>query len=91
MKTLTLMVCVAALAAGSAVRADHNSKNGDGWANMPNAVHDYRIDIRGDTAEPLQAQGKDDEFTAWVQFGDGAASDNCTLEGGDANCGGVFP
>jgi hypothetical protein len=43
-KTSILIVCAAVLSAGTAVRADHNSKNGDGWANMPNAVHDYRID-----------------------------------------------
>ena len=89
MKTSILIVCAAVLSAGTAVRADRNSKNDDGWANMPNAVHDYRIDIRGDTAEPMQAQGKSDEFTAWVQYGAGAASENCTLaEGG---CEDVFP
>ena len=89
MKASILIVCAAVLSAGTAVMADHNSKNGDGWANMPNAVHDYRIDIRGDTAEPMQAQGKSDEFTAWVQYGAGAASENCTLaEGG---CEDVFP
>ena len=89
MKTSILIVCAAVLSAGTAVRADHNSKNGDGWANMPNAVHDYRIDIRGDTAEPMLAQGKNDEFTAWVQYGDGAASENCTLAGD--GCEDVFP
>ena len=88
MKTSILIVCAAVLSAGTAVRADHNSKNGDGWANMPNAVHDYRIDIRGDTVEPMQAQGKNDEFTAWVQYGDGATSENCTLE---EDCEDVFP
>lgn len=51
----------------------------------------FRIEIRGDTTEPLQAQGKNEEFTAWVQYGDGAASENCTLEGDGADCGDVFP
>jgi hypothetical protein len=41
------------------------------------------------TAEPMQAQGKNDEFTAWVQYGDGAASENCTLAGD--GCEDVFP
>ena len=59
------------------------SRNGDDWANMPNAVHDYRIDIRSDTAEPMQAQGKNDEFTAKLQCGDGATSESCALAEGD--------
>lgn len=89
MKASLVIVCAAVLSVGTGVRADHNSKNGDGWANMPNAVHDYRIDIRGGTAEPMQAQGKNDEFTAWVQYGNGAESVNCTLDG--SGCDGVFP
>lgn len=89
MKAPILIVCAAVLSAGTAVRADHNSKNGDGWANMPNAVHDYRIDIRGDTAEPMQAQGRNDEFTAWVQHSTGAESVNFTLD--ENGCDGVFP
>jgi hypothetical protein len=36
----------------------------------------------------MQAQGKNDEFTAWVQYGAGATSENCTLE---EDCEDVFP
>lgn len=37
-----------ALLVASAARADHNSIWGEGWANMPNDIHDTRIDTLGD-------------------------------------------
>ena len=56
---LTATVSVPAL-------ADHNSKWGEGWANMPNDVHNTRIDTRGDN----------EAFRDFVRYGNGADSVN---------------
>jgi len=53
--------------------ADHNSKWGEGWANMPNDIHNTRIDTRGDN----------DAFRDFVRYGNGADSVN-RFEPGDA-------
>ena len=54
-------------AAGLAV-ADHNSKNGEGWANMPNDIHNTRVDTR---------ENNDNEaFREFVKFGEGSESVN---------------
>jgi hypothetical protein len=58
---------VLALGASPAI-ADHNSKNGEGWANMPNDIHNTRIDTR---------EAKDNEaFREFVQYGEGSDSVN---------------
>ncbi len=54
-----------ALASGTAL-ADHNSKWGEGWANMPNDIHNTRIDTLGDS----------ESFRDFVKFGNGADSVN---------------
>ena len=41
---IPLSIVCGALAASGAALADHNSKNGEGWANMPNDVHNTRLD-----------------------------------------------
>jgi len=65
-KLLTLSAVLAgALSAGS-VLADHNSPMGEGWANMPNDIHNTRIDTLGDNTA----------FRDFVQYGDGADSVN---------------
>lgn len=46
--------------------ADHNSKWGDGWANMPNDIHNTRVDTRGDNTA----------FRDFVSKGNGADSVN---------------
>ncbi len=46
--------------------ADHNSKWGEGWANMPNDIHNTRIDTRGDNTA----------FRDFVRNGNGADSVN---------------
>lgn len=51
----------------SSVFADHNSMNGPGWANMPNDIHNTRIDTLG---------GDNSEFTDFVRYGNGADSVN---------------
>jgi hypothetical protein len=48
--------------------ADHNSKQGEGWANMPNDIHNTRV-------ETLDT--KDNEaFRDFVKFGEGSESVN---------------
>jgi hypothetical protein len=34
------------LTASGAAVADHNSKNAEGWANMPNDIHNMRTETR---------------------------------------------
>lgn len=46
--------------------ADHNSKWGEGWAKMPNDIHNTRIDTRGDNTT----------FRDFVRQGNGAESIN---------------
>ena len=55
----------AALISGAAF-GDHNSKWGEGWAKMPNDIHNTRIDTRGSNTE----------FRDFVRYGNGATSDN---------------
>ncbi len=54
------------MALSSAALADHNSKWGAGWANMPNDIHNTRIDTRDDN----------DVFRDFVRYGNGAESEN---------------
>ena len=58
-----------ALAIGAtAAVADHNSKNGEGWANMPNDIHNMRIETR---------EANDNEaFKDFVKYGEGSTSEN---------------
>lgn len=87
MKARYLAVGVAtAIAFGaSPVLADHNSKNGEGWANMPNDIHNTRIETR--------ESGDNEAFRDFVKYGDGAdsvnrfASDDTTAPGVQAQNG----
>lgn len=56
-----------ALCASSAI-ADHNSQNGPGWANMPNDIHNTRI-------ETLEADDNE-AFRDFVKYGEGSESVN---------------
>lgn len=62
----TALLVVAALALPGVALADHNSRWGEGWANMPNDVHNTRIDTRGDNGA----------FRDFVRYGNGADSEN---------------
>lgn len=42
---MTAIASAVLLAAAPSV-ADHNSKNGEGWANMPNDIHNTRVETR---------------------------------------------
>jgi len=62
-----LAVSSLAGAAGPAL-ADHNSKNGEGWANMPNDIHNTRIETR---------ENDDNEaFRDFVKYGEGSKTVN---------------
>ena len=58
----TLVLCT------SPAIADHNSQNGPGWANMPNDIHNTRI-------ETLEADDNE-AFRDFVRYGEGADSVN---------------
>jgi hypothetical protein len=64
--TLLRGIIIAAIASLTAAHADHMSLWGPGWANMPNDIHNTRIDTRGDN----------DAFLDFVMYGDGADSTN---------------
>ena len=56
------------LAATGTAFADHNSKNGEGWANMPNDVHNTRIETK---------EADDNEaFRDFVKYGEGSRTEN---------------
>lgn len=61
-----LILPVLAATASVPAIADHNSRWGEGWANMPNDVHNTRIDTRGDN----------EAFRDFVRYGSGADSEN---------------
>jgi hypothetical protein len=48
--------------------ADHNSKQGEGWANMPNDIHNTRV-------ETLDANDNE-AFRDFVKYGEGSESVN---------------
>jgi hypothetical protein len=63
-----------ALACGASVAtADHNSKNGAGWANMPNDIHNTRV-------ETLEANDNE-AFRDFVKYGEGSESENSESDG----------
>ncbi|RRQ24789.1 hypothetical protein D5687_01155 [Guyparkeria sp. SCN-R1] len=60
----------AAFLASGVALADHNSPSGEGTANMPNDIHNTRVDTLDDN----------DTFLAFVQGGGGADSTNRFLD-----------
>ena len=70
MKAKSFVISTAtAIALGSSpVIADHNSKNGDGWANMPNDIHNTRMETR--------EADDNDAFKDFVKYGEGSESVN---------------
>ncbi len=64
---LIRIAAVAAMATlASTAAADHNSKWGEGWAKMPNDIHNVRVETQGD----------DETFREFVKKGAGADSEN---------------
>jgi len=69
MKSITVCTITALLGGLAAPAfADHNSPHGAGWANMPNDIHNTRIDTR--VADDYQS------FIDFVKYGMGADSVN---------------
>ncbi len=66
MQKRLLAVALTTMALGAPALADHNSKWGEGSANMPNDIHNTRIDTRGDNTA----------FRDFVRYGNGADSEN---------------
>ena len=74
-----MSVCVVlGLASTSVVLADHNSNWEEGWANMPNDIHNTRIDTRDE---------ENDAFIDFVREGAGAQSVNRFLDDTDGQGG----
>jgi len=63
---LTLALAATFGLANQAAMADHNSIHGEGWARMPNDIHNTRIDTLGDSTA----------FRDFVRYGNGADSTN---------------
>lgn len=79
-ETLASIVLALGIAAVSTVQADHNSPWGEGWANMPNDIHNTRVDTRDEDTEA---------FIDFVRMGSGADSENVYLvDSTDATGGG---
>ncbi|ACL71352.1 hypothetical protein Tgr7_0253 [Thioalkalivibrio sulfidiphilus HL-EbGr7] len=70
-KTFAAAVALASLFTGPVALADHNSIFGEGTANMPNDIHNTRIDTMGDDG---------DAFADFVRYGGGADSVNRFLD-----------
>ncbi|HDP89184.1 MAG TPA: hypothetical protein ENN42_04400 [Thioalkalivibrio sp.] len=68
---LASAILLASVFASTAAMADHNSIWGEGHANMPNDIHNTRIDTLGDDS---------DAFIAFVQYGAAADSVNRFLD-----------
>jgi len=68
MKTTLIKYALASLLAtqtlGTVAMADHMSIWGEGWANMPNEIHNLRMEYKDDN----------DAFLAEVQYGAGAVT-----------------
>ena len=65
---LTAIVTSTFLAAAAPSIADHNSKNGEGTANMPNDIHNTRV-------ETLETNDNE-AFRDFVRYGEGSDSVN---------------
>jgi hypothetical protein len=65
-KTALTVLAITAGSGSMAAFGDHNSKWGEGWANMPNDIHNTRVDTRGDNTA----------FRDFVRQGNGADSVN---------------
>lgn len=67
-RTVMSAAVMLVLATTGTAFADHNSKNGEGWANMPNDIHNTRIETK---------EAKDNEaFRDFVKYGEGSRTEN---------------
>ena len=64
----TLAIAIGLCVLSGPVLADHNSKNGEGWANMPNDIHNTRVET---------LENDDNEaFREFVKNGEGSRTVN---------------
>jgi hypothetical protein len=63
-KEYALFASMAILAMSSAAQADHMSIWGEGWANMPNEIHNLRMEYKDDN----------EAFLSEIQYGAGAVT-----------------
>ena len=68
MKLIALSATTALVMAAASAFADHNSKDGEGTANMPNDIHNTRV-------ETLEANDND-AFRDFVKYGEGSQVPN---------------
>lgn len=67
-QTFTSVLAATVLAVAAPSFADHNSKNGEGTANMPNDIHNTRVDT---------LETNDNEaFRDFVKYGEGSTTVN---------------
>jgi hypothetical protein len=67
-RIVTLALASGLLVVTGTALADHNSKNGEGWANMPNDIHNTRVETR---------EADDNEaFREFVKYGNGSTTEN---------------
>lgn len=85
-RSLLASTVLVMLASAPVAMADHMSPDGIGTANMPNDIHNTRLDIR-------ISEAPNECFVALVQSGDLADSvnrceddDSCVVYEYDANC-----
>jgi hypothetical protein len=64
----TWAIAAGLLATAGPTLADHNSKNGEGWARMPNDIHNTRVDTR--------ESGDNAAFRDFVRYGAGSTTVN---------------
>ncbi len=64
----TIAVATGLLASAGSALADHNSKNGEGSANMPNDIHNTRVDTRDNDDNSA--------FRDFVKYGEGSTTVN---------------
>jgi hypothetical protein len=67
-KLISLTLASALLAAAGTSVADHNSKNGEGTANMPNDIHNTRVETIG--------SNDNEAFRDFVKYGEGSKTVN---------------
>lgn len=66
--TIAIGAAAALVLCGAQAVADHNSQQGPGWANMPNDIHNTRV-------ETLEADDNE-AFRDFVKYGEGSESVN---------------
>lgn len=75
MKVINTALLTLGLIASPLALADHNSIWGEGWASMPNDIHDTRIDTLDSDASG--------DFIDFVSQGSGASGDGSDMSGGN--------